>query len=136
MSIPPTVRREVQELLQRSLFAAIACFFLSAAALLMAGSTIVFGAVAIFLVGVLGAVLLILSWCHYQPFWSWLIWAVPALVVLVAAFQLILAPLVYAGEVSVLSAVWALGGCWGLVSLARCFCSAGTFSVGLVSDGT
>ncbi len=114
MRIPPNVRREVQGLLQRSLFAAIACFFLSVAALLMAGSTIVFGAGAIFLVGVFGAVLLILSWRHYQPFWSWLIWAVPALVVLVAAFQLMLAPLVYAGEVSVLSAIWALGGCWGL----------------------
>lgn len=110
----PSTRREVLGFLERCPWVALACSIFGAVALFNAGAAIAFGAVPMFLAGVFGAGLLLLSWRYRHPYWSWLIWAVPAPALLVLAFELTVAPLVITGAVSILSGIWAAGGFGGL----------------------
>ena len=114
MRMPPTARREVQGLLQRAPLVALGCLLLAAAALAMGGSAIGFGAGTMCLAGAVGALLLVFSWRHYQPHWSWLLWAVPTPAILAVAFEVTVAPVVSSGEVSIVSGIWVLLGCGGL----------------------
>jgi hypothetical protein len=110
----PKARREALEFLERCPWVALACGVLGAVALFNAGEVIAFGAVAMFLAGAFGAGLLLVSWRYHHPYWSWLIWAVPGVGILVLVFELTLAPLIITGVVSVLSGIWAAGGFGGL----------------------
>ena len=107
-------RREVVGFLQRCPWAALACLLMGGFALFTTGAAIAFGAIVMLLAGIVGAGLLLLSWRHYHPYWSWLIWAVPGPAILVLAFQLTVAPLVTTGDISVLSGIYAMGGFGGV----------------------
>lgn len=90
------------------------CLAFAIAALFKDGAAALTGAGAMVLAGMLGATLILISWRYYQPYWSRLIWAVPAPAILVIAFESTLAPLVMTGAISVLGGIWAAGGFGGL----------------------
>jgi hypothetical protein len=110
----PSARREVFSFLERCPWVALGSLAFGVAALFTAGPVLALGALVTFLAGVVGAGLLLVSWRYYQPYWSWLIWAVPGPAILVVAFELTVAPLVITGAVSVLSAIWVAGGFGGV----------------------
>jgi len=110
----PNARREALEFLERCPWAALLSAVFGAIALFNAGAVIAFGSAVMFLAGTLGAGLLLLSWRYHHPYWSWLIWAVPGPAILVVAFELTLAPVLFTGAVSVLTGIWAAAGFGGL----------------------
>ena len=114
MRMPVSVRREVRELLQRTPYIAGFSFLLSVLAFAREASAVALGAGSMLLAGVICAVLLIISWRHYRPLLSWLIWAVPGTLLVAIVFTSTLAPAVSAGLIPVLSSILAVLGCGGL----------------------
>jgi len=78
-----------------------------------AGTSLVVGGGALLLSGVFFAALLVFSWRHYDPHWSWLIWTVPGPALIMSVFQLLVFPLVSTGVISVLLALAGVLGCAG-----------------------
>ncbi len=115
MRMPTAARRVVESLLQRSIVGVLLCALYGVASFLIDdGAAIVVGAGALFFaVGGLCAALLIFSWRHYHPYWSWLIWAVPGPALIVGLFEAFASPLVASGHVSVLAAMLAVTACVG-----------------------
>jgi sorbitol-specific phosphotransferase system component IIBC len=114
MHMSRTGRREVEGFLQRCLPLALMCLAQTVAALYIGGSVLLVGAVAMFLAGALCGALLIVSWQHYHPWFSWLLWAGPGAALTAGVFGFVVGPPLATGEVSVLGAVLVLFGCSGL----------------------
>ena len=114
MHMSRTVRQEVEGFLQRCLPLALMCLAQTVAALYIGGSVLLVGSVAMFLAGALCGALLIVSWRHYYPWFSWLLWAVPGAALTAGLFGFVVGPPVATGEVSVLGALLVLFGCSGL----------------------
>ena len=64
--------------------------------------------------GAVCGTLLILSWRHYHPWFSWLLWAIPGAALSAAVFEFTIGPQVATGVVSVVSAIFVMVGCGGL----------------------
>src|SRR6266568_9043260 len=105
MRMPAEDRQEVTGLLQRSIGALLVSVLLSVLFLANPGTSLLVGAGALLLSGVFFAALLVFSWRHYHPHWSWLIWAVPGPALIMSVFQLLVFPLVSTGVISVLLAL-------------------------------
>lgn len=124
MRMPAAARQEVENLLKRSIIGALLCALFGVYSLARdGGATIIVGAGSLFLAGVLCAGLLIFSWRHCHPYLSWLIWAVPGAALVVGIFEGLVAPTVWTGQVSVLSALgvvaWAGAGFFGALFVFR-----------------
>lgn len=114
MRMPITTWWEVEDFLRRCLPLSLWCLGFSVAALVKEGSVVFVGAMGVFLSGVGCGALLIFSWRHYHPLYSWLLWAAPGalLAANVAAFTLF--PRVDSGAVSVVGGIFVVLGCGGL----------------------
>jgi len=136
MRMPAADQKEVAELLQRSVAGLLLCAAFGVAFLVKGGVALITGGGALLLSGVFFAGLVVYSWRHYHPYWSWLIWAVPGPALVISAFQLFIVPSHLTGEISVVVGLLGLFGCAGLGYFGALFTLRGYVWRSLNSDGT
>ena len=113
MRMPTAAREEVEGLLHRSMGGLLVCALSGVFLAAIGNSAIALGASTLFFSGVCLAALLALSWRHYHPHLSWLIWAAPGPALVAAAFSALVVPAVRTGVVSIPVALLAVGACVG-----------------------